>query len=68
MTDGAKALLATIEDMRRKAIERRDRAHRLQEQLRGAATRLRMGYDPEQEVLMLRRRGVEIGAAVEVEE
>ena len=61
MTDEAKALLATVEDMRRKAIDTRDRAHKLSETLRGAATRIRMGYDPQVELRALRRRGVSIG-------
>lgn len=58
MTPEAKALLAEVEDARDKAIDRRDRAHRLAETLRGAATALRMGEDYEFVALRLRKRGV----------
>jgi hypothetical protein len=60
LTDEAKALLADVEDRQRKAIDTRDRKHREAMTLRGAATRLRMGYDPEDIARDLRKRGIEI--------
>lgn len=61
MTDAAKALLAEIEADHRRAIDTRDRAHRRAGTLRGAATALRMGDDPELVAMQLRKRGIEVG-------
>ena len=62
MTDEAKALLATLTVQERRAVETRDRAHRLAGTLRGAMTAIRMGDDPDVIALRLRKRGVEIEA------
>lgn len=67
MSPEAKALLATLTAQERRAVDARDRAHRLAGTLRGAMTALRMGEDAEIIALRLKKRGVEIGAAVEME-
>lgn len=58
MTDEAKTLLATLETQARRAVETRDRMHRLANTLRGACTALRCGDDPEVIALSLKKRGV----------
>lgn len=62
MTDEAKLLLATLETQERRAVDTRDRMHRLAGTLRGAMTALRMGDDPEVIALRLKKRGVEVDA------